>query len=275
MTRDDMIIYFPKDLLTLSGYDFAVYSYLSIITFDNMYEDHYFTVSELKYRMGLSATKIKESLDNIIKTGYFDIEQISNYEYVLKDNSIRKMVTSFISWKFHDIETIVKFSYAYKYKLVALYVQIVAAMDYRIKSVDGTPFLTYMPISYFAEKLDINPTTVCRYEKDLERIGVFYIYRSDHQTNIVGFIKYASEIDHYAEKRVKQSTKTNDRRSLMQKYNWMRRGKCYSPEETEEIRQYVIQYNHNMQALQDRFPEGDYKAKIKDLTVFNIDKITA
>lgn len=271
-------IYFPKDLLTLSGCDLAVYSYLSALSFNYVWEDTYINIHTLQYRMGEKrVTKIKESMETLMKTGYFDIKSVSKSEYLLQNESFKQVPSPFIKCNFNDIKKIVSSNNQNKYNLVKLYIHIVASMDFRIKDSIQNPFLTYMPLSYFVEKLEVTRTeTISSYERALEIMDIIYVYRGDHKTNIIGYYDHKEEIERFGDAKYgKQSTKTNDRRSLMQKYNWMQRGKRYSPEETEEIHQYVIQYNHNMQALQDRFPEGDYKAKIKDLTVFNIDKITA
>jgi len=109
----------------------------------------------------------------------------------------------------------------------------------------------YMPISYFAEKEKISESTVIRYNKQLEEIGILYFVhggyvpsKSAKYNNLYGLKKNKAHIDAYADT-LGLADKT-DNRSISVKYNWfIKNPGRYNRAEIRSLRSECEKYNQS------------------------------
>ena len=143
----------------------------------------------------------------------------------------------------------------------------------------------FMPISYIAQEAGVSEQTAITYNGILEKNGIMYIYHFNHSfydegyreirsmNNVYGLIEDKYDVAKYARgaaakygidfKGIKNDD-ADKRRSLGMKFNAMRKGKVYSPEETKEIYDYVVEFNKNAAIMNKR----GYRIEFKDESVF-------
>lgn len=119
----------------------------------------------------------------------------------------------------------------------------------------GQSAVGFMPISYTAKLAKISESTAMRYNELMEQAQIIYIHRSTNYiatddgirslSNHYGLyrnkVKIIAIADAAADKQEHLSFKkgsANHRRSMTQKLNNLKRGYCYSEEETAEILEY-------------------------------------
>lgn len=101
-----------------------------------------------------------------------------------------------------------------------------------IKSISGgteirgkNKVVGFMPIDYFAKNENVSESTIIRYNKQLEELGILYIVHGGYVSskgkkynNIYGLAKNKAHIDAYAN--ALGLTDKTDNRSISVKYNW-------------------------------------------------------
>lgn len=266
-TLDSLKIYIPYDYVMdqkTTGFDIAVYSYIYLITINKLYNKHHIHCNNISYTMFDRLYKIKdiqESLNNIYISKYFDIEKISNREYIINNESLQHMTKRFIIIPFVYIKKIVD---SKKYELTKLLSVIIASRNLTIKNKQGVPYLTDSPQTYFAGVLNTSLVTVSNHTNALETLKIIYVVRRMKESNIIVLYQDKDLLGQY------KTSGNIDSRILLQKYYWLSKGTEYSEEETEQIRNYIIAYNAKMDELAAKDPEGDYLAKKKDISIFNL-----
>jgi hypothetical protein len=144
-----------------------------------------------------------------------------------------------------------------------------------LKAPNNGYYLSECTQTYYAKCLETKQAaSIQKYITRLEDLKVIYVRRSNkpHINNLMGFYEFKELIDQYADNnsafsRQKSSSSSNSKRSLMQKYNQVLRGKTYDKETLEQIRDYILEYNSDMDRLQHENPDDDYASKKKDVTV--------
>lgn len=168
-----------------TGFDLSVYSYLYLITFNNLYEEHHIHITNISYAMFNKSYKIKEiqkSLNKLYNSKQFDIKQLSQKEYIVNNNSLQNMTERFITIPFRYIRQLVT---AKKYDLVKMLALIIANRDLSKRNLKGLPYLTTAPQTQFANQMNTSAVTISCYTTALEKMNIIYVVRHKKEYNSI------------------------------------------------------------------------------------------
>lgn len=166
-----------------TGFDLSVYSYLYLITFNNLYEEHHIHITNISYAMFNKSYKIKEiqkSLNKLYNSKQFDIKQLSQKEYIVNNKSLQNMTERFITIPFRYIRQLVT---AKKYDLVKMLALIIANRNLLKKNCKGQLYLTTTPQTEFANQMNTSLVTISNYTTTLEKMNIIYIIRNTKEYN--------------------------------------------------------------------------------------------
>lgn len=229
---------------------------------------------------------IQELLDNHIvvcreKVGidyYFDFKNIR-----LDEND------KFIFVDFEDVRRIMMSNYQNKGGLLRLYFCILSTFISKnhIKDIRNSDkysnILGMMPQKYLCDITGLSSRSIVEYIKILEQLELIYVSRCSfmfkdskgnikQHNNIYGRYCNKELIDEFAKIRyemyddlhkIKSTTATNNARSLMQKYNYLRNNTKYDKDTVAAIYNYVCSYNEkNPKKAKDMKPFERYGYKV-------------
>lgn len=245
----------------------------------NFFNDISIDVRETKNRTLLKT--IQSGLENLINIGKVVLLDSNNKYYSINCsllNDTNYSISKDNAYCIIDSEEIRLLAYYFKnntvnIKLLQLFCYIISTINTK-GSKKGISFVTYNEI---IDSLNMSYSTVIKYLKILENIGLLYIYRSDkyitdYETNkMVGInniysrlidkdkcISAALEYENKYANNQKANKKEKSFRSWSLKYLWICKGKQYSESEAKEIYKHIKKYNEN-------FKGTEY---VKDLSVF-------
>ena len=287
----DFKIYFPWTMYldqNISGFDLLVYIYTTMATYNMLCPSILITDMSIAYLIyndvevaAKNKKKVQESLEHIIPFRSKAVTKIKAGQYIIQSKEFKYIGEKFSCAKLSDLQKIISSEYNSKYEMLKLYICIMGSFDYRHISSNEKPYFTEMPQSWFSQLLGKNTyTTVSRYIENLEELSVLYVYRTSgqHGSNIMGHPKDMDNIVEYAVTHDKHEkrTKSNIARSMLTKYRWVLNGKQYSKKELEELRDFLIARNEELQKMQEKFPNVDYISNIKDIKPLDdlLDKTT-
>lgn len=265
-------VFVPHEFLatsSTSGFTLAVYCHLSMYVRCQHYKECPVNVHDIAYIMFGSIKKtheIRESMDCIASCGLFRISKMALNEYVVHPCEFSEMNARFASVPHSIISKILQSEYTYKYELLKMVMLIISGRTLRHVKKNGKPYFNNHPIEWYIKIMGVNSSsTIIKYQTTLEQMGIIYISRSLYDSNIIGLYWDKDVIRSYSYniRRKERKEHPSNARSLMRKYLWMAKGKKYPPDETEEVLNYIKEYNTRME-------EGGYLDKVKDLSVFNL-----
>ena len=202
---------------------------------------------------------IESSLMVLQELGYISFERLHKDNYIVDRSGLTTNGQKFIKIFASDFLTIMRCDKKSKLSMFRYFVQLVRSFDYRIEVNGKRGVVGNMSTQYNAEQAKISLKTAMSYNYDLRTLGVIYVVRPIHEAGINSFygrMADKEEIDKYAYENCNPVTGINEqncKRSLMQKYNWLMKGKEYPPAEVEKIRSYIIQYNNKQMELAEKF----------------------
>lgn len=251
---------------SVTDYDLAIYCCLSALTYCSTMNNIILTDSIqlfMNNKSAYSARKITASIENLANLNHITITNISSGSYLLEPNT---KTESFLLVPIEDIYRILSGDYKKPAAALRVYITFLSTRDYRAEIGGKKNVVGYMPVSYIASLSRLSKSTIMKYSAELERNELLFICRTD-ETNCYGRFEDKELILEYAKNShiyVYNATAANRKRSLMQKYNAIRSGKEYPPEEYAEVAEYIRQYNANLRRKQEMFPDDDYLSLLRE-----------
>lgn len=281
MNTQTIKLFLPNDLLlnpTLSGLDLVVHMYINNLSYWSFNGEKYyvtprFIANEMECDRESFITGVYTSLKNLIKQGVVKGEKVNSYGYLLDVEQFGPYEFEFITINYPELKKIISTDYYYKFELVKFYLLIKYTLRVPVFIGSEKRYISNIAQAFFSNTMDITKQTVHRYVTTLENLNCICVYRSTapHKNNVYGLYGDEEFVEKYGRKNCSSQPRSeaNEQRSLMKKYYWLTQGKTYSPEETAEIKKAVIAHNDRMCMLAEEFPNGGYRSRIKDMSVFN------
>lgn len=228
-----------SNITAFSNLQLLSYSYVQAYATGSHFEKTFINSKCLAAQMGITERVLKPYYNFLKSEGIIHSDDTVYKEDFLFDNNFLMIYSDELDIIAHSCPN------AFKY-----FVLLMKSRDYRHDvSVNGETrygVVGHMPTSYFIEQLGVSANTISNYNKALEDAGVLYIvrakYNGERNTNVYGRSRDKPFIDKYA---TFERRKDNDSyyRSMTVKYTWLCKGKKYSAEEIEEIKQFCLEYN--------------------------------
>lgn len=246
---------------------------LNVINYKNNRQIEYISVNRICFELGLSFDKsnqsqIKQGLKDLERSKLIDILQIINSnEFVVSiDRRIANRSKGYFTKISEDELRLIMgsdFQFDKKVGILKYFIAVLSTFNnsgslpekYKGK-------ISSMPLSYICEVADISEKSANRYNESLEELKVLYIYRSteinhdekgqiSQPTNV--YSRYGDSMicdefarsreEHYhADSKVKKE-KSDENRSLAQKFKQLQKGKEYDEETMKKIEKYVKDRN--------------------------------
>jgi hypothetical protein len=256
----------------------AIVSYIGLVyccRFD--YEPVFINRNMLSYYL-TGQKKISRAFDEVLKSGIkelIDAEAIcceeqntQNYYFGLKNIKLED-TDKFVFVDFDEIRKIMNCNYKGKIGLLRYYIVLLGTfiVKNRIGNIrDSSKYnniLGMMSQDYIANLAGISSHTAVEYTKILEQLELLYVSRCSflfkdkkgnvkRHNNIYGRYIDKLLIDEFTKVRYEMyddlhkmhiTAAANNSRSLMQKYNYLTKGKSYNEEIINEIYNYICDYN--------------------------------
>lgn len=275
MKTEDFLIFIPYDFAvnsSTSGFDIFIFSWLHVATFNTLVETYAFTPETISMMIFGNTTKKKQVQDSLQR---MPVGMMDSGVYCVRRDEF-EIEKGFVVLPYKYFEQALLMGGVSWAKLIKMIVLIQLGMRRDIKLPNNYLYLNDHPQVWYAKCMGTKQAaSIQQYIKRLEDLQIIYVRRSSvpHINNLIGFYQYRDEIDKYANADgsyhiTKKKVSSNSKRSLMQKYNQICRGKKYEPEVMEQVRAYILEYNAELDKLQREHPDDDYISQKKDVAVF-------
>ena len=237
-------IIYPYDA-TDNGIDIAVYSYVYMNAFNGVAPDPVVvTAVGLARYTGAKAADVKKSMKKFIQMYNNEITEVGSGVYEVKKSFAQSKDEKSVWLPFDDVHAILHTRQYHKFNLLRFYAVVLSTVNLKVQRDRIKGFMNDKSLAYYAAIMNVTPLTISNYIKMLEKMGIFYVFRSAgiHTTNIIGLKEHQTRIELYAiDKGLYEYHSGN--RSILQKYNALCRGATYNDKEILTIYEGITSYN--------------------------------
>lgn len=251
----------PYEVVDMGGLDMAVFCYVSAYSYNGVFCGTItVNANQIADDIGADASEVDDALKRLCDSGLFNMRKSSIGTYRVEQDSVFATRQKFIMIDFDDVQRILHSDNQSHLKLFHFYALVLKTVNLSVIRNKVRGFFNDKPLEYFAKAMEVNATTISRYEKALEDLGVFYVLHVHGKaaTNLIGLKKHQSLIEDYAVDAgiLQRFSNVNHSVSVLQKYNALCRGVEYSDKELLAIYEGILSYNK------------EHPKKARDLGVF-------
>lgn len=261
----DSTLYLPERVYssTLSGNELAVYSVINMLCSGMSWANNiYVSLDAIAYYLNISKRTASEHYSSLIDNGVIKATgNVVDVSSVLKHRE-EHFVTI-------PVDTFFKIMRDGNTQLYMYFVQLMSTRNNKLK-------VSYQKIEYIEDLTGLSKSTILRYNKKLEDIGVLYIRRSHNlkqsdgsvysDNNVYGLVADKAAVDKYADENEYKVDMHNSnwQRMVTAKYNaYIKNPNSY--EDTDALYKLCEEYNALMDELQRKHPGSNYIKKKKNL----------
>ena len=250
MLKSEYMTYVPRELVldsNTSGFDIMTYNICQMYG-NNFFKDPIYVTSSfiagqfgnlLNYR-----TKAASSLA-YLSDKYPDFLGETELSRTYKLNINKKVSEKMVRVSYSDIETILNSKYSYKFELIKLFYIIMASMKSDIEHYKGTNYGS----GWYAEYMGVTKKTISLYISCLKELKLIFLFQDKaKKNNLIGRYEDRELLRGWALQNGYTGGSrsfANEARSLMMKYHQLEKGRKYSTNEVQQIKEYVSWYNSN------------------------------
>lgn len=249
MKKAECDTYVPKNIVlnpNSTGLDILTYVLLNMYGKSIIDEPIYITPT---YILGhikeySDFTKISKSMA-FISDMYPDLLSETEFRNTYKLDISKRDNKLFVKVPYCELERILQSDYSYKMNLIKMYYVIIGSFTPEICGFKGTNY----GFGWFTDIMGVANKTISSYITCLNSLELIYIYQDkNRKTNIMCRYYDQQEIRKWAKEHGYTGgsrSSANEARSLMMKYHQLEKGRKYSTNEVQQIKEYISWYNSN------------------------------
>lgn len=162
------------------------------------------------------------------------------YYYTINEDAFPKLENNFVLIAAEELEVFFNCGRRNMPQLLQHYIRIIKSLDYTIVVNGRSNVVGHMAADYFMQEYGLSRNTITNYNNALIEMGLLYIHRAPHETNVYGRACNKVIIDDYA----LSISGGNFRRQVSARYNaYIKNPAAYCDEQVQQLYEDCVKYN--------------------------------
>lgn len=246
MKTNDYKTFVPMNLIQnpdSTGMDIMSYNTLVMYGSNYFNESIYVTPIFVAGHVG-NMKKATESLA-FLSNQYPKLLEKTKRHNAYKFNISHKISKGTVKVYYWEIETILNSEYSFKLELIKLFYLIVSSFKPNIENYKGTNCSSI----WYANYMNVTLKTISLYMSCLKKLKLIFLFQDKaRKPNLIGRYEDKNSLWDWALHNGYTGgsrSSANEARSLMMKYHQLEKGRKYSTNEVQQIKEYISWYNSN------------------------------